>query len=63
MAKVTRGYSTEFPVNPDTRKTYFLDDIPAALWIAVRAKAKRDGVSMRALILSLLKTWVANDEQ
>ena len=28
------------------------------LWRAVRARAKREGISLRALILSLLKAWV-----
>jgi hypothetical protein len=53
-----RGYSRAFPVNRDTRKRYLLDDIPGGLWIRVRTKCKRDGVSLRALILSLLTDWV-----
>jgi hypothetical protein len=35
-----------------------LDDIPAGFWIRVRAKCKRDGVSVRGLILSLLANWL-----
>ena len=38
-----------------------LDDIPAGLWREVRAKAKRDGVSIRALILKLLTDWLASE--
>jgi hypothetical protein len=54
----TRGYSRAFPFDPDTRKRYMLDDIPAGFWIRVRAKCKRDGVSVRGLILSLLANWL-----
>ena len=34
-----------------------LDDIPAGLWQRVRAKATREGISLRALILNLLTDW------
>lgn len=53
-----RGYSREFKPHGDTGKRYLLDKIPAGLWTAAQAKAKREGVSMRALILKLLKDWV-----
>jgi hypothetical protein len=53
-----RGYSKDFTPNAETAKRYLLDLIPAALWLQVRAKAKREGVSMRALILQLLTDWV-----
>lgn len=56
MAK--RGYSREFKPHGDTGKRYLLDEIPAGLWAAVKEKCKRDGVSIRALILRLLKDWV-----
>ena len=56
MAK--RGYSREFRPHGDTGKRYLLDEIPAGLWRDVREKAKREGVSLRALILRLLKEWV-----
>jgi hypothetical protein len=52
MAK--RGYSSEFRPHGDTGKRYLLDQIPAGLWRDVQGKAKRDGVSLRALILRLL---------
>lgn len=57
MAK--RGYSREFRPHGDTGKRYLLDDIPAGLWADVKAKCKRDGVSIRALILTLLREWLA----
>jgi len=55
---VKRGYSRAFKPHGDTGKRYLLDQIPAGLWSAVREKAKRDGVSLRGLILSLLQEWV-----
>lgn len=36
---------------------YLLDYIPSALWRKARAKAKRQGLSMRTLILRLLQRW------
>ena len=57
MAK-KRGYSREFKPHGNTGKRYLLDDIPAGLWNAAREKAKREGVSMRALLLTLLERWV-----
>ena len=56
MAK--RGYSREFRPHGETGKRYLLDEIPAGLWNAVREKCKREGLSVRAAILKLLKEWV-----
>jgi len=53
-----RGYSREFKPHGDTGKRYLLDEIPAGLWARVREKAKREGVSVRALILQLLREWL-----
>jgi len=53
-----RGYSRDFTPHADTGKRYMLDAIPAGFWSAVRAKAKREGISLRALILQLLTTWL-----
>lgn len=55
MAK--RGYSRDFTPRTDTYGRYLLDKIPATLWRDVRAKAKREGVSVRALVLMLLQEW------
>ena len=55
MAK-KRGYSDEFPTTGKTSR-YLLDYIPSALWRKARAKAKREGLSMRTLILRLLQRW------
>lgn len=56
--EVKRGYSRDFAPTTERRITYTLDQIPAGFWKRVKAKAKRDGVSLRALILSLLKDWL-----
>jgi hypothetical protein len=53
-----RGYSREFRPHGTSGKRYLLDKIPAGLWADVKVKAKRDGVSLRALILGLLTEWV-----
>lgn len=57
-----RGYSDEFPTTREKRVSFMLDKIPPALWIRVRAKAKRDGVSLRALLLGWCKRWVEGEK-
>lgn len=57
-----RGYSREFRPHGDTGKRYLLDDIPAGLWRDVKEKSKREGVSIRALILKLLTEWLGRNE-
>ena len=57
MAKKKRPYSDEFPATGKTA-AYSLRHIPMPLWRQVRAKAKREGVSLRTLILRLLTDWV-----
>ena len=53
-----RGYSDEFPTTRKKRVYFMLDKIPPALWIRVKAKAKREGVSLRSLILRWCQEWV-----
>lgn len=53
-----RGYSRDFTPAPQGHAKYLLDKIPVPLWRDVRAKAKREGVSLRALILKLLTEWL-----
>jgi hypothetical protein len=53
-----RGYSRAFTPRSETYGRYLLDKVPATLWTDVRAKCKRDGISVRALILSLLRDWL-----
>lgn len=53
-----RGYSREFTPAPQGHARYLLDKIPSSLWRKAQAKAKREGLSMRALILRLLRDWL-----
>jgi hypothetical protein len=57
-AKITRGYTRDFTPHGNTGKRYLLDDIPAGFWSQVRAQARRDGVSLRGLILTLLRDYL-----
>jgi hypothetical protein len=53
-----RGYSREFTPQTDRRVRFEVDRIPPTLFEAVKAKAKREGVSLRALTLTLWKQWL-----
>ena len=53
-----RGYSREFSSNTTRRIKREIDRVPPKLDIQMRAKLKRDGVSLRALTLTLWKEWV-----
>lgn len=61
-AKKKRGYSREFPIRTDTRLKIDIDWVPPTLYKALRSKATRVGVSLRALTLRLWKEWVDRDE-
>lgn len=54
----TGGYSTKFTPSRRGHRRYLLDRIPVAFWLDVRAKAKREKVSLRGLILQLLSDWL-----
>lgn len=56
-ARKRRGYSREFTPRGEG-KAYMIDRIPTRLWQRVRAKARREGVSVRSKILSGLRAWV-----
>ena len=59
MAKLQkRGYSREFTPQGGRRCRIEIDQIPPTLYEAVKAKARREGVSLRAMTLGLLKDWV-----
>lgn len=55
-----RGYSKDFKPHGDTGKRYLLDNIPAGLWGTVKEKCKREGVSIRGIILQLLREWTTS---
>lgn len=52
------GYSRDFTPAHQGHRRYLLDRIPVSLWLEVQAKAKREKVSLRGLILSLLDKWL-----
>ena len=52
-----RSYSREFRPHGEG-KEYKLDRIPAGFWRQVQIKAKREGVSLRGLILTYLRAWL-----
>ena len=56
----TRGYSRAFtPHKNAKRRGFYIDKIPPALHEAVMARARREGVSIRALVLAYLADWSA----
>lgn len=55
---VKRGYSKAFTPRTERRVAITIDRVPPTLFGAAKAKAKREGVSLRALILGWLKAWV-----
>jgi hypothetical protein len=57
VSAVKRSYSRAFTPRSDRRVQLVIDRIPPTLYDAVRAKARRDGVSLRALVLGWLKAW------
>lgn len=53
-----REYSREFARDKGgPRRAFTFDYVPAALYDAVRDKAKREGVSVRKLVLGFLNDW------
>jgi hypothetical protein len=52
-----RPYSTKHTARQNPRR-YLLSGIPPTLWARAQAKAKREGVAMRTLILTLLQDWL-----
>ena len=54
---IKRPYSTKHTARSNPRR-YLLSGIPPTLWENARAKARRDGVAMRSLILTLLEEWL-----
>lgn len=53
-----RGYSREFTPKTDRRVQIVIDRVPPTLKTAAMAKARREGVSLRALILKFLTDWL-----
>lgn len=58
-----RGYSREFTPKTDRRVRFEIDRIPPTLLDAVKAKAKREGVSLRTLTLRLWAQWIGEPKE
>lgn len=59
--KVTKKHSRAFtPHKNAKRRTVMVDRVPAQLHEAIMKKAKREGVSIRALVLTYLSDWAAS---
>lgn len=56
MAK--RGYSRDFTPRTERRIKIDIDRVPPTLADALRAKVKRQGLSVRSVTLNLWKEWV-----
>lgn len=54
----TRAYSRDWTPPDGKGTTYAIHAIPTPFWRQVRAKATREGVSLRALILGMLQAWL-----
>lgn len=63
MAQQKRGYSREFTPRTDRRVQIVIDRVPPTLKATVMAKCKREGVSLRALVLRLLREWAGERQQ
>lgn len=59
MAK--RGYSRDFTPQTDRRIKIDIDRVPPTLAAALKAKVKREGLSVRSVTLNLWKKWVEGE--
>jgi predicted DNA binding CopG/RHH family protein len=57
-----RAYSREFTPQTERRVQISINRVPPTLLADVKAKAKREGVSLRTLILRLLTKWLQEGE-
>jgi hypothetical protein len=58
-ARRKRGYSRDFTPRTERRVQLQIDRVPPTLLAAARAKARREGTSVRALVLGFLTTYAA----
>lgn len=55
----TRAYTRGLTAKKDgSSREFKITSIPAAFWIQVQAKAKREGVSIRGKVLTHLQKWL-----
>jgi hypothetical protein len=57
----TRAYTRGFTPRDGTGREFKIREIPAGFWIQVRAKAKREGVSIRGLFLTRLQEFLEQE--
>lgn len=57
-----RGYTYAFtPTRPAAAGRYLVDRIPAELWRRVKAKSRREGISIRQFVLTRFTEWTAEE--
>jgi len=62
VARVRKRYSRDFPMaRRGKRRQFNCDYVPRDLWWCVTRKARREGVSLRGLILDYLARWCGYD--
>ena len=59
MTAQKRGYSREFPIDQTRRIKREIDWVPPALDRSLRAKCKREGLSLRVVTLRLWTEWLS----
>jgi hypothetical protein len=52
------SHSFAFTPGPDGGTEFKIRGIPTRMWRTVRAKARREQVSVRSVVLKLLQTWI-----
>ena len=55
------SHSFQFTPGPDGGAEYKLRGIPTHFWRTVKARARREHVSVRSVVLTLLQSWVRED--
>lgn len=55
--KPAREYSRAFPLSPRAKRRQLVVDMPHELHAAVVERAKRDGRSVRSVVLTFLQEW------
>lgn len=55
-----RAYSRDFPpTSQQSRRQIQIDAVPADLHRAIKDKARREGASIRSVVLTYLQAWAA----
>ena len=54
-------HTFDFTPGPDGGAEYKIRGIPSYMWRSVRAKARREHRSVRAVVLGLLQEWIESE--